>query len=151
MVLRMEKISEIILEDDPDIVCLQEMTDTSYEYLSKLKSRYKYCLEPNLNTNINTIITTTPTNNTPLSPTPTNNTTLPPTTQINTSSTETSEAAIERNNRGINSLYYTLLTPGVAEEIVNLILDPSGNTAFDYSTNTQSNNIFNILSNFQRK
>ena len=53
MVLRMEKISEIILEDDPDIVCLQEMTNTSYEYLSKLKSRYKYCLEPNLNTNIN--------------------------------------------------------------------------------------------------
>ena len=53
MVLRMEKISEIILEDDPDIVCLQEMTNISYEYLSKLKSRYKYCLEPNLNTNIN--------------------------------------------------------------------------------------------------
>jgi hypothetical protein len=102
----------------------------------------------NLNTNTNT---NTNTNNNTNSTTPTINTTLPPTTSINTSSTETSEAAIERNNRGINSLYYTLLTPGVAEDIVNLILDPSGNTAFDYSTNTQSNNFFNILSNFQRK
>lgn len=53
MKIRMDKISEIILEDDPDIVCLQEMTDASYEYLHKLKSKYKYCFEPDLNTKLN--------------------------------------------------------------------------------------------------
>ena len=89
--------------------------------------------------------TNTPTN------TQTNTQTTNTQTNATTETTETQESLVERNNRGLNNLYYTLLTPGVAEEIFNFILDPSGNTAFDNTNNTQTSNIFNILSNLQRR
>ena len=88
---------------------------------------------------------------TQINDTQTNNIPSQPTTQTNTP-IETTEPILERNNRGLNNLYYSFLTPEVAEEILNFILDPSGNTAFDNNTNnSQTSNIFNILSNLQRR
>lgn len=53
MKLRMEKIRDIIIDDEPDIVCIQEMTNTSFEYLKDLKNKYKCCIEPNINSELN--------------------------------------------------------------------------------------------------
>jgi hypothetical protein len=112
----------------------------------------------NLNSNLNQTsnisnISTTPNtqNNTTTNITTETTTTNPTDSRENNETTENSETSIERNNRDFNRLYYTLLTPGIAEEIFNFILDPSGNISFDYPNNTQGNNIFNILSNYQRR
>jgi len=103
--------------------------------------------------NFNTNTTTNQTTNTPSIPI-TQTTTLTNTTtetQETQETPENTESIAERNNRGLINLYHTLLTPGAAEEIFNFILDPSGNIAFDYPNNTQGNNIFNMLSNYQRR
>lgn len=120
-----------------------------------IRTHNRYNLD-NLNSNLNqsTNISTTPNLQTSASintTTETRETQSTRDTRETQETTENTEPTVERNNRGLNNLYYSLLTPGVAEEIFNFILDPSGNISFDYPNNTQGNNIFNILSNYQRR
>jgi len=114
-----------------------------------IRNYNRYNLD-NLNTNLNqsTNISTTPNLQTSAS---INTTTETTDTRETQETTENTEPTVERNNRGLNNLYYSLLTPGVAEELFNFILDPSGNISFDNPNNTRGNNIFNILSNYQRR
>ena len=62
---------------------------------------------------------------------------------INTN-TERTNTNTERTNNNLNNIYYTLLNSGT-ENLINLILDPSGNN-IDGSTNL----LFNILNNTRR-
>jgi len=58
--------------------------------------------------------------------------------------TERNNTNPERINTNLNSIYYTLLASGT-ENLLNLILDPSGN-----NTDIPTNNILNLLNNQRR-
>jgi hypothetical protein len=116
----------------------------------------RYDIRNHIQSNIENLNTpsTSQTTSTILNPitqtTITTNTTTTEATEA-TQPTENTQPTAERNNRVLNNLYYTLLTPGVADELFNFILDPSGNIGIDYPNNTQGNNILNLLNNYQRR
>ncbi|AYV76642.1 MAG: hypothetical protein Terrestrivirus10_26 [Terrestrivirus sp.] len=46
MQIRMQEIVKLVKEYDPDVVCIQEMTNLSFEYLKELNEMYEYKSEP---------------------------------------------------------------------------------------------------------
>ena len=109
------------------------------------------------NTNVNNIYTNI-TENTPPNNDSNNNT---ENIQQDGITNETTQGLINNNinhnnivnrNNSLNNIYSSLLTSLGSEDLLNIILDPSGNINFDLASNLPTNSILNnVLNNYQRR
>jgi len=86
--------------------------------------------------------------NEPNTDNPQQNTTTEDISNIPHAQNNYSQASVERNNNtNLSNLYYTLFSSVGADDLLDFILDPSGNM----SSNINSNIVQNIVNNYQRR